>query len=74
MSQSEIKAEVAGSMWKVLIKPGDTFDEGDTLMIIESMKMEIPVIAEDAGRVLDVRATEGQPVAEGEIVCTVELS
>ena len=49
MARIEIKSEITGTVWKLTTKPGDRVESGDTLIIIESMKMEIPVITEDGG-------------------------
>jgi acetyl-CoA carboxylase biotin carboxyl carrier protein len=72
MSRTEIKSEITGTVWKVIIKPGDKVASGDTLLIIESMKMEIPVIAEDGGTVVEIRVREEDPVAEGDVVAILE--
>lgn len=71
---TSIKAHITGNVWKVLVKPGEQVGEGDTLVILESMKMEIPIEAEDAGRVVAVRVQEGQAVNEGDEVLTFEES
>ena len=68
----EAKSEVTGSVWKIISKPGDSVAEGDTLMILESMKMEIPVLAEEPGTVKEILVTEGQPVSEGQAVAVLE--
>jgi len=52
---AEIKAHITGTVWKVEVKPGDEVADGDTVVILESMKMEMPVEAEDDGVVTDVR-------------------
>ncbi|OWW21593.1 urea carboxylase [Noviherbaspirillum denitrificans] len=61
-----LTAVVPGSVWKILANPGDTVAEGDTLAILESMKMEIPVTASSAGVVVEWMASEGKPVAAGQ--------
>ena len=53
MARIEVKSEITGTVWQVKASPGDKVEEGDTLVVIESMKMEIPVIAEDGGTVLE---------------------
>ena len=68
MARIEIKSEITGTFWKITSKPGDTVGEGDTFLIIESMKMEIPVITEDAGTVKEILVKEKDPVAEGQVV------
>jgi acetyl-CoA carboxylase biotin carboxyl carrier protein len=72
MARIEIKSEITGTVWKVTSQPGDTVAEGDTLLIIESMKMEIPVITEDPGTVKEILVEEKQPVAEGQVVAVLE--
>jgi acetyl-CoA carboxylase biotin carboxyl carrier protein len=69
----DVKAHITGNVWKILKRPGDDVREGDTLMILESMKMEIPVDAEDDGKVTEVFVEEGQAVVEGERLCALEL-
>lgn len=72
MSKYEVKAEVTGSVWKVLASVGDVLDEGATVMLIESMKMEIPVIAEDGGVVDELLVEEGSSVVEGQVVAVLD--
>jgi acetyl-CoA carboxylase biotin carboxyl carrier protein len=72
MSRTEIKSEITGTVWKVITKPGDKVASGDALLIIESMKMEIPVIAEDGGTVVEICVREEDPVAEGDVVAVLE--
>ena len=60
MATSEIRTMTAGNMWKVMVKPGDTVHEGDTLFIMEVMKMEVAHVAPTAGTVVAVHVTEGQ--------------
>lgn len=67
-----IESEMVANVWKVLVKAGDSVQEGDTLMILESMKMEIPVEAEDAGTVSVVHAAEGTQVTEGAPLVTLD--
>lgn len=69
---AEIQAHITGNVWKVLVKAGDEVEEGDTLIIFESMKMEIPIEAEDDGTVVEVRVEEGQAVTEGDVVLVFE--
>ena len=63
MARIEIKSEITGTVWKLTSKPGDRVESGDTLIIIESMKMEIPVITEDPGTVKEILVKEKDPVA-----------
>ncbi len=69
---SEIVANMAGSVWKVLVKTGDSVEEGQDVVILESMKMEIPITAESSGTVKDVKVNEGDFVNEGDILIEVE--
>jgi biotin carboxyl carrier protein len=73
MARIEIKSEITGTVWKLQAKPGDTVAAGDTLIVIESMKMEIPVITEDGGTLVELRVGERDPVAEGQTVAIIEL-
>jgi acetyl-CoA carboxylase biotin carboxyl carrier protein len=69
---TEIKAHITGTIWKVKVAVGAAVDEGDTLVIIESMKMEMPIEADDPGTVLEVRCAEGQAVKEGDVLLVIE--
>ena len=68
---AEVCAEMVANVWKVVVKPGDAVEEGDTLVILESMKMEIPVIAENAGTVQELRVNEGDVVQEGDVIAVI---
>jgi len=72
MARLEIKSEITGTLWKVLSRPGDKVEGGDVLMIVESMKMEIPVITEDGGVVKEILVKEKDPIAEGQVVAILE--
>jgi acetyl-CoA carboxylase biotin carboxyl carrier protein len=61
-----VEAHITGTVWKVECKVGDEVEEGDTLVILESMKMEMPVEAEDDGTVTEIQCEEGQAVSEGD--------
>lgn len=67
----EVRAEMVANVWKVLVKAGDEVADGDTLVILESMKMEIPVIAEVDGTVTSVAVEEGQNVQEGDLIAEI---
>jgi acetyl-CoA carboxylase biotin carboxyl carrier protein len=69
---SEIEAHITGTVWKIEVKPGDEVAEGDTVVILESMKMEMPVEAEDDGVVKEVLCAEGQSVDEGDPLVVLE--
>ena len=62
----EVEAHITGTVWKVEVEIGDSVSEGDTVVILESMKMEMPVEAEDAGTVAEILCEEGQAVNEGD--------
>jgi acetyl-CoA carboxylase biotin carboxyl carrier protein len=68
----EVRAEMVANVWKVMVAAGDTVEDGDTLVILESMKMEIPVIAEVSGTVAELRVSEGDVVQEGDIIAVIE--
>jgi acetyl-CoA carboxylase biotin carboxyl carrier protein len=67
-----IPAHITGTVWKVEVEIGDEVDEGDTVVILESMKMEMPVEAEDAGTVKEILCEEGQAVNEGDPLVVLE--
>jgi acetyl-CoA carboxylase biotin carboxyl carrier protein len=69
---ANIEAHITGTVWKIEVKVGDTVGECDTVVILESMKMEMPVEAEDEGTVSEIRVEEGQPVSEGETLVVLE--
>ena len=69
---AEIEAHITGNVWKIEVKVGDDVSEGDTVVIMESMKMEIPVEAEDDGKVKEIRCEEGQSVSEGDVLVVLE--
>jgi acetyl-CoA carboxylase biotin carboxyl carrier protein len=68
----EIRAEMVANVWKVVASVGDTVSEGDTLVILESMKMEIPVVAESDGVLASLAVGEGDVVQEGDLIAVVE--
>ena len=72
MARKEIKSEITGSVWKIVKQPGDTVGDEDALMILESMKMEIPVLAEANGRVAEIRVKEGESISEGQVLAVLE--
>jgi acetyl-CoA carboxylase biotin carboxyl carrier protein len=69
---ANIEAHITGSVWKIEVAVGDQVSEGDTVAILESMKMEIPVEAEDDGTVKEIRCEEGQSVSEGDVLVVLE--
>lgn len=72
MSVVDVKTEITGSVWKVLLKPGDPVQEDDPILILESMKMEIPVVAPEAGTVAEILVVPEQTVSEGAVVARIE--
>ena len=68
----EIRAEMVANVWKVVKAAGDEVVEGDTLVILESMKMEIPVISESDGTIVELAVNEGDVVQEGDLIAVVE--
>ena len=69
---TDIEAHITGTVWKIECAVGDTVEEGDTVAILESMKMEMPVEAEDAGTVTEIRCEEGQAVNEGDTLVVLD--
>jgi acetyl-CoA carboxylase biotin carboxyl carrier protein len=69
---AEIEAHITGTVWKIEVKVGDDVADGDTVVILESMKMEMPVEAEDDGKVAEIRCEEGQSVSEGDVLVILE--
>jgi len=65
MAELRVRSEIAGSVWKIEVAIGDTVAEDDPLLILESMKMEIPLLSPRAGVVKEILVTEGEPIAEG---------
>jgi acetyl-CoA carboxylase biotin carboxyl carrier protein len=68
---AEVRAEMVANVWKVVASQGDAVADGDTLVILESMKMEIPVLAESAGTLTELRVSEGQVVQEGDVIAVI---
>jgi acetyl-CoA carboxylase biotin carboxyl carrier protein len=72
MQVAEVRAEMVANVWKVVAAEGDAVEDGDTLVILESMKMEIPVLAEDSGTVTRLAVAEGDVVQEGDLIAVIE--
>jgi len=68
----DVEAHITGTVWRVEVEIGDSVDEGDTVVILESMKMEMPVEAEDPGVVKEIHCQEGQAVSEGDTLVVLE--
>jgi acetyl-CoA carboxylase biotin carboxyl carrier protein len=69
---SEVRAEMVANVWKVVAAEGDTVSDGDTLVILESMKMEIPVLAEESGTIATLAVAEGDVVQEGDLIAVIQ--
>ena len=69
---ANVEAHITGTVWKIEVAVGDQVEEGDTVAILESMKMEMPVEAEDEGTVKEILVQEGQPVSEGDPLVVLE--
>lgn len=72
MARIEVKAEVTGKVWKILVPVGSPVAADDSVMIVESMKMEIPVVSEEGGTVVELRVGEGDAVEDGQVVAIIE--
>jgi len=68
----EIEAHITGTVWKIEVAVGDAVSEGDAVVILESMKMEMPVETEDPGVVSEIRCSEGQSVSEGDVLVVLD--
>ena len=68
MADIDAKTEVTGAVWKIVTEVGQKVEAGDTIMLIESMKMEIPVITEEGGTIQRFLVEETTPVSEGQVV------
>lgn len=69
---AEIRAEMVANVWKVVAAEGNAVADGDTLVILESMKMEIPVLAESDGTVTRLAVAEGDVIQEGDLIAVIE--
>ena len=72
MARVEVESEVTGKVWKVEVGVGDRVAEGDVLVILESMKMEIPVESPQAGTVAELRVAADEPVQEDQVVAIID--
>ena len=68
----EVLAEMVANVWKVVVSPGDRVEDGDTICILESMKMEIPVEATASGVVSELNVSEGGVVQEGDVIAVID--
>jgi acetyl-CoA carboxylase biotin carboxyl carrier protein len=69
---ADVEAHITGTVWKIECELGQEVEEGDTVVILESMKMEMPVEAEDDGKVAEIKCSEGQSVSEGDVLVILE--
>ena len=72
MARIEIESDVTGTVWKIEVEEGASVTEGQTLIILESMKMEIPVLASDDGKVAEIMVDEEEPASEGQVVVVLD--
>lgn len=73
MATQDVKSEVKGKVWQIEAKPGASIDEDDAIIILESMKMEIPIVAPADGTIKEILVSEGDPVEEGQVVAVIEI-
>jgi acetyl-CoA carboxylase biotin carboxyl carrier protein len=69
---AEVRAEMVANVWRVLVAEGDQVSDGDTLVILESMKMEIPVLAEQSGTLTKLHVAEGDVVQEDDLIAVID--
>ncbi|HDR8007947.1 acetyl-CoA carboxylase biotin carboxyl carrier protein subunit [Bacillus cereus] len=69
---TKVYASMAGNVWKIVVRVGDTVEEEQDVVILESMKMEIPIISEEAGTVMKINVQEGDFVNEGDVLLEIE--
>ena len=72
MDLPDVEAHITGTVWKIECEVGQAIAEGDTVVILESMKMEMPVESEDDGTVKEIACKEGQSVSEGDVLVVLE--
>ncbi|MBY0531254.1 MAG: acetyl-CoA carboxylase biotin carboxyl carrier protein subunit [Xanthobacteraceae bacterium] len=72
MADTKVVSEVTGSVWKVLVAVGDSVEADSPVVLIESMKMEIPVLAPDSGVVTEILVATGDPISEGQAVIALK--
>jgi acetyl-CoA carboxylase biotin carboxyl carrier protein len=72
MAIVNVKSEIAGNVWKIQLKPGDRVEFEDEIMILESMKMEIPVLSPKAGTIKEIKVSEGEAIGEGQLVAILD--
>ena len=72
MAVVNVKSEIAGNVWKIQTRPGDQIEADGEIMILESMKMEIPVLSPKAGTIKEIRVSEGEAIDEGQLVAILD--
>ncbi|MHA6258427.1 biotin/lipoyl-binding carrier protein [Sporosarcina sp. CAU 1771] len=72
MEKVKIESELTGSVWKIVAKVGEKVSEGDELIILESMKMEIPIIAPEDGIIIEIKVKEGSIIQTGDVAIVME--
>ena len=72
MAVVNVKSEIAGNVWKIQLKPGDRVEVEGEIMILESMKMEIPVLSPKGGTIKEIKVAEGEAIAEGQLVAIID--
>ena len=72
MAVVNVKSEIAGNVWKIQTRPGDRIEADGEIMILESMKMEIPVLSPKAGTIKEIRVQEGEAIGEGHVVAILD--
>ena len=72
MAVVNVKSEIAGNVWKIQTRPGDRVEAEGEIMILESMKMEIPVLAPKGGVIKEIRVSEGEAIGEGQLVAIID--
>ena len=73
MAIVEVKTEITGNVWKIVASIGDKLAEDDPILILESMKMEIPVAAPEDGKLVEIVVAEGEVAKEGQVVARIEV-
>lgn len=72
MAELKVASEITGTVWKIEVTSGERVEEDDVIMILESMKMEIPVLAPAAGKIKEIVTSEGANVAEGQTLAIID--
>ncbi len=72
MAVVNVKSEIAGNVWKIQLKPGDKVEAEGEIMILELMKMEIPVLSPKAGTIREIKVSEGETIGEGQLVAVLD--